>query len=70
MLLNTIIRETHKHHHSLMFEQNVQGLCVHIYSVNLPVGAGLGSSAAFSVAVAASFVRMRLLKGLTENQST
>lgn len=36
------------------------GVCVRVRSSDLPVGAGLGSSAAFSVSLAAAFMRLQL----------
>lgn len=38
--------------------QNEKGLKIRIVSMGLPIGAGLGSSASFSVAVAASCIRL------------
>lgn len=39
---------------------SARGLCISVRSADLPLGAGLGSSAAFSVALAASLLQLRL----------
>ena len=41
--------------------QSSRGLKINIRSIGLPVGAGLGSSAAFSVALAGALLRLRQL---------